>query len=94
MSAEQQPQPREPWHPQDIIAAVRKRGSSLQRLGRERGFGLGVLNRATTKRFPRAHQIIAEFIGVPRQEIWPQFYDETGAPRSFLQVRADKARAA
>lgn len=84
----------QPWHPQDIIAAVRKKGSSLQRLCREHGFSRVTFNRATKERFPRAHQIIADFIGVRRQEIWPQFYHEDGTPKTFRQVRADQARAA
>jgi Ner family transcriptional regulator len=63
------------WHPQDIIAAVRKKGTSLQALGRAHGFSRVTFNRATTERFPRAHAIIATFLMVPRHVIWPQFYD-------------------
>lgn len=83
-----------PWHPQDIVAAVRKKGSSLQKLGREHGFSRETFNRATKEQFPRAHQVIADFIGVPRQNIWPQFYDKAGSPRSFRMIRANAARAA
>ncbi len=78
------------WHPQDIVAAVRKKGSSLQALGRQHGFSRVTFNRATQERFPRAHQVIAAFLGVKRQEIWPQFYDESGAPlprRPALRAR-------
>lgn len=82
------------WHPQDIIAAVRKRGSTLQTLSRQHGFNRITFNKSVTMRFPRAHQIIADFLGVPRQEIWPQFYDENGNTRTFRQVRADSVRAA
>lgn len=84
----------EGWHPQDIIAAVRKKGSSLQALGREHGFSRITFNKATRERFPRAHQVIAEFLGVPRQTIWPQFYHADGTPRTFRQIRAEAARAA
>lgn len=80
------------WHPQEIIAAVRKKGSSLQRLGLEHGFSRITFNRAAKERFPRAHQVIADFLGVPRQKIWPQFYHSNGEPRSFRQVRAETAR--
>ncbi|MBN8533883.1 MAG: helix-turn-helix domain-containing protein [Rhizobiales bacterium] len=85
------------WHPQEIIAAVRKKGSSLQRLGLEHGFSRITFNRAAKERFPRAHQLIAEFLGVPRQVIWPQFYHANGEPKTFKQVRAEavqQARAA
>lgn len=79
------------WHPQDIMAAVRKRGSSLQRLARENGFGRNTFNRALTERFPNAHQIIAKFIGVGRGELWPQWYRPNGAPR--LRSRQDLLRS-
>lgn len=65
----------EGWHPQDIIAAVRKRGTSLQRLGLEHGFERTTFNKALHHRFPRSHAIIAEFLGVPRHELWPHWYD-------------------
>lgn len=82
------------WHKQDIIAAVRKRGSNLNRLSVENGFFRNTLNVACTTRFPRAHQVIADFLGVPRQTIWPQFYHPNGEPKSFKQVRAEAVTAA
>jgi Ner family transcriptional regulator len=83
------------WHKQDIIAAVRKRGTTLNRLSIERGFFRNTLNDACTKRFPRAQQVIADFLGVTRQEIWPEFYRPDGSPRVFRQVTVrDRGRAA
>lgn len=82
------------WDPQDVLFAVRKRGSNLQRLGLEKGFFRHTLHKSLTSRFPRAHKVIADFLDVPRQEIWPQFYHEDGTPRTFRQVRAEQARAA
>ncbi|WP_170181928.1 helix-turn-helix domain-containing protein [Phreatobacter stygius] len=75
------------WHRQDIIAAVRKRGSSLQRLGKEHGFARDTFNKALTARFPNAHAIIAEFIGVERHELWPQWYGPDG--QMLFSARAD-----
>lgn len=82
------------WHPQKIVFEVRLKGSSLQRLGLEHGFSRVTFNRATKERFPRAHAVIAEFLGVPRQTIWPQFYDDAGEVRSFKQVRAEAVKTA
>lgn len=53
------------WHPQDIMAAVRKRGSSLQRLAREHGYSRNAFNRALRERFPNAHTVIAAYLDLP-----------------------------
>lgn len=62
------------WHRADIVAAVHKQGSTLARLGRENGFALSTLSASLGIRHPKAHAVIARFIGVPAAEIWPQFY--------------------
>lgn len=77
----------QPWHPADIIAAVRKRGTSLQRLSREYGFSVFTMNKAVRQCFPACHDIIAKVIGRPRQQIWPQYYDEKGARLSARERR-------
>ena len=77
----------QPWHPADIIAAVRKRGTTLQRLSREHGFSVFTMNKAVRQCFPACHDIIAKVIGRPRQQVWPQFYDETGARLSARERR-------
>jgi Ner family transcriptional regulator len=88
------------WHPQDIIAAVRKSGSNLQRLARENGFALATLNRAISQRWPAAHLVIARQIGVSRHEIWPNWYAKDDTPlhaaRDFDTARraANARRAA
>ncbi len=68
------------WHPQDVIAAVRKSGSNLQRLAREHGFARATLNHALTKRWPAAHLVIARHLGVSRYEIWPHWYASDDTP--------------
>lgn len=75
------------WHPADIIAAVRKRGTSLQRLSRENGFSPFTMNKAVRQCFPACHNIIANVIGVSRQSIWPQFYDHDGVRLSARERR-------
>ncbi len=69
------------WHREDIKAAIRKRGATLRGLECRHGFSMGAFNKALTRRFPNVHAIIAGYIGVERQIIWPQFYDASGAPR-------------
>ncbi len=68
------------WHPQDVIAAVRKSGSNLQRLARENGFARSTLSVALTRRWPAAHLVIARHLGVSRYEIWPHWYAPDDTP--------------
>lgn len=78
-----------PWHPADIIAAVRKQGTTLQRLSREHGFSVFTMNKAVRQCFPACHDIIADVVGEPRQTIWPQYYDRDGVR---LSARERKRR--
>ncbi|MBI6262380.1 helix-turn-helix domain-containing protein, partial [Proteus mirabilis] len=54
------------WHPADIIAALRKRGTTLAN--------------ALSRPWPKGEKIIADFLGVAPSEIWPSryFHPETG----------------
>jgi Ner family transcriptional regulator len=69
---------RAPWHRADIVAAIWKSGTSLRALSIESGYAPSTLRAALERLHPRAHDIIARQIGVPRQVIWPQFYDARG----------------
>lgn len=80
------------WHPQDILAAVRKRGSSLRALGLKNGFAQDTLHKALKQRFPNAHAVIAQHIGVSRHELWPDWYLADDSPR--YRVRSDLQREA
>lgn len=76
------------WHRADIVAAVRKRGSSLAELARANRMHDGSLRAALT--YPRtpSNKIIAAFIGAPLHEIWPDWFDPSGA----LVIRSRRAR--
>lgn len=84
---------RGPWHPADIIAGVRKQGTTLQRLSREHGFSVFTMNKAVRQCFPACHAIISKVIGAPRQVIWPQFYDRDGNRLSARERRRRELRA-
>jgi len=66
------------WHHQDIIAGIRKRGSSITRLSVEVGFARTTLCASLYKPHPKAQQAIADFLGVTPHDIWPQWYDKAG----------------
>lgn len=62
------------WHPQDVIAEIRKSGTTLAALSRENGFKDRSLRTALSKRWPRGNAIIASHLGVSRHQIWPDWY--------------------
>jgi Ner family transcriptional regulator len=70
------------WHPADIVAAIWKCGTSLQRLARQNGYGVNSLNLALRRPWPKAERLIAECIGITPQAIWPSRYHPDGSPRS------------
>jgi len=81
------------WHRADIIAAVRRKGSNLSRLGEEIGLSRKSMSWALGKRHPRANLAIAAFIGVPPHEIWPLFYLPASAGALNLNKKATSCRA-
>lgn len=78
----QEDNPLQDWHPADIICSLWKRGTSLQRLARQRGYYQTTLHAALRRPWPRAERIIAEALGVPPQQIWPSRYHPDGSPKS------------
>lgn len=80
------------WTRHDVVAEVRKRGTSLARLAVEAGYSRGTLNRSLyDRRYPKAHAIIAEFLGRTRHEIWPHWY---GADDGLLRLAKPTRKAA
>lgn len=70
------------WHRADIIAAVWKRGTTLNSLSVQHGYKLGSLNQVLRRPWPKGERLIAECIGVPARRIWPSRYHADGSPRS------------
>ena len=66
----------EDWHPADIIAALRKRGTTLAALSREAGLSSSTLANALSRPWPKGEWLIADAIKVHPAEIWPsRYYD-------------------
>ena len=72
------------WHPADIVAAVWKSGTSLQRLARLQNppYCNTALTLALRKPWPKAERIIAEALGKKPHQIWPSRYHDDGTPKS------------
>ncbi|ECH9260470.1 transcriptional regulator [Salmonella enterica subsp. enterica] len=62
------------WHSADIIAALKKRGTSLSAISRNSGLASSTLANALTRRWPKGERLIAEALGVTPEQIWPSRY--------------------
>ncbi|EBO4161237.1 helix-turn-helix domain-containing protein [Salmonella enterica] len=62
------------WHPADIIAGLRKRGTSLAALSRQAGLASSTLANALNRRWPKGERLIAEALGIAPEQIWPSCY--------------------
>lgn len=86
--------PRPDWHPEDVKAALRKRGSTLRALSLEHGFSEGMVRRVIgSGRSARVQAIIAEILGRQPQAIWPSRYNADGTPRRRNQRRRETPAA-
>ena len=64
------------WHPADVIAALRKKGTSMAELSRNTGLNSSTLSNALSRPWPKGEWLIANAIGVHPAEIWPtRYYD-------------------
>ncbi|MBY6243923.1 helix-turn-helix domain-containing protein [Methylosinus sp. Sm6] len=66
------------WHRADILAEVRKRGSTLAGIARSVGLSRHSVYWAMITPHPRANLAVAEFLGVSASTLWPQWFDEDG----------------
>lgn len=80
------------WHSADIIAALRKKGTSLSRVSREAKLGSSTLANALTRPWPKGELLIASAIGVEPSTIWPsRYFDADGKPiQRNLRSRRNK----
>lgn len=62
------------WHPADIIAGLKKRGTSLAAISRQSGLASSTLANALTRHWPKGERLIAEALGVAPEKIWPSRY--------------------
>ena len=64
------------WHRADIIAELRKKGTTLASLSRNSGLNARTLNNALDRSYPKGELSIAAAIGGEPSESWPSRYGE------------------
>lgn len=69
------------WHREEIKAAIRMRGISLEALSETNGLDKRSCSLALLRPHFAAELVIAEFLGVSPRQIWPQRYDGDGTYR-------------
>ena len=59
------------WHPADIIAALRKKGTTLAEQSRLAGLSSSTLANTLCRPWPKGEWLIAEALDIHPAEIWP-----------------------
>lgn len=67
------------WHQADIIAALRKRGTTLAAVSRSAGLSSSTLSNALSRSWPKGEKVIAQTLDVHPSVIWPsRYFDARG----------------
>ncbi|CDG90204.1 conserved hypothetical protein [Xenorhabdus bovienii str. feltiae Florida] len=70
---------RNDWHSADIIAALRKRGTTLAAISRDAGFNSSTLANTLSCPWPKGEWIIANYLDTHLSEIWSsRYFDMNG----------------
>ncbi|ORJ50255.1 transcriptional regulator [Kluyvera intermedia] len=78
------------WHIADILAGLKKRGTSLAALSRSAGLSSSTLANALNRPWPKGEAIIAQALNVPPETIWPdRYFDEDGKRRIRLMRKGN-----
>lgn len=80
-------------HPEDVKAALRKRGTSLAELARAHGVTISIPASALRRSLPKWEGIIAAALGMDPATIWPSRYAER-AEKAALRARTSAEVAA
>lgn len=62
------------WHPADVIAALRKKGTTLAAVSRKAGLSSSTLANALARPWPKGEWIIAQELEIHPSVIWPSRY--------------------
>lgn len=66
------------WTKQAIIFALREKGITAAELAKQNELSRFTIYSGMERPAPKVHGLISDALGLPRQAIWPQFYDKKG----------------
>lgn len=66
------------WHKEDIKAAIRKRGKTMNALSRESGLPPSTVRNALARPSFSGEKVISSFLGVPEHVLWPDRWTPEG----------------
>ncbi len=61
-----------------IRAEIRRRGHTFKKLAKESGFSASSLRAALVKPSTKVNLFIAQTLGIPAHELWPDWFDVDG----------------
>lgn len=81
------------WSKQKILFRLREAGTTAAALAEKAGCSRQNFYGALERPYPKVQGIVAAALGVERQEIWPEFYDESGRRRLLAAAPAYRRAA-
>ena len=79
-------------HPADIIAGLRKKGTSMAAESGKNGLSSSTLANALTRPWPKGELIIAKALGTEPWVIWPSRYHDPETHEFIDRTRLMRAR--
>ena len=64
------------WHRADVVAELKKKGTSVRKLSIQNGLSPNTLKSALQFKYPRGERIIANALGIKPEQIWPSRYED------------------
>ncbi|MFQ0503301.1 helix-turn-helix domain-containing protein [Klebsiella pneumoniae] len=78
------------WHPADIIAGLRKKGTSLAAVSRSAGLSSSTLANALLRPWPKGEKLIADALSISPEIIWPSRYFVSEGKLLARQIRSGR----
>ena len=66
------------WHKEDIKAAIRKRGITMEGLARANEMPASTVRNALSRPGYSGELVISRFLGIPAHELWPDRWTPDG----------------